>query len=441
MSVTACCLLAAFLGTTVVDAAAGVEGEVAAGRAPVQLTGPEENSLTFTLVPGAALRLRSMTDTLTLTYTPRIFYRIPNALEVNRPLLLHQMTVDHSDKVSRRLTWNSTFSASVGEVDYTASNLVFNTVTSAVRTSVTDIIRLDGQTGFQYELSRLVRWTLDVNADYTRPLGDDRYTPPVNVDGSPVDVGDVPVGGVPESAQVSTVSGLSYAVTRADRVGLSGEITYQWFPDTGRFLLLSPSMFWDKQLSRRTDIGVAAGVAYVVTVEALDGRDQENSFGGTGSFSYNSIIYRARSAVMSLHLGGSLDWFFDPIAGTSQPRAGVDASSNIEVGRDWQITPNASFYTLLRESRSVTGPGRVPGVDDTTVELVSLDATQLRGEIPCSYRISNLAYVNFGVRGSLRGRSLLDEDFSLTELVEFWAFAGLTLRFASGRDEGSWLSM
>lgn len=437
MAVAACCLLAAFLGTTVVEAAAGVEGEVAAGRAPLDLEGDEENSLTFTFVPGAALRLRSMTDTLTLTYTPRIFYRVPNLLDVNRPLLLHQMTLDHSDKVSRRLTWNSTLSASVGEVDYTASNLVFNTATSAVRTSVTDIIRLEGQTGFQYELSRQLRWTWDANADYTRPLGDATFAPPVGMDGTPVDIGNLPLGGVPESAQASTISGLSYAVTRADRVGLSGEITYQWFPDTGRFLLLSPSLFWEKQMSRRTDIGVAAGIAYVVTVETLDGRNQDNSIGGTGSLSYDSVVYRARSAVMSLGLAASLDWFFDPLAGTSQPRAGIDANSNIQVGRDWQITPNASFYTLLRESRSAPAPR----ADDGTINIVSLDATQLRGEIPCSYRLSDLAYVNFGVRGSLRGRSLLDEEFSLTELVEFWAFAGFTLRFASGRDTGNWLSM
>ena len=117
-------------------------------------------------------------------------------------------------------------------------------------------------------------------------------------------------------------------------------------------------------------------------------------------------------------------------------------TSKIEIGRDWQITPNASFYTLLRQSRSDLGGGRTPGADNTgTVELVALDATQLRGEIPCSYRLTNQAFLNFGLRGSLRGRSMLDDDFSLTELVEFWAFAGLTLRFASGRDTGSWLSM
>jgi len=56
MPAPACCLLAAlFASSAVVEAAAGAEGEVAAGRAPIELDGPEENSVTFTLVPGAAL--------------------------------------------------------------------------------------------------------------------------------------------------------------------------------------------------------------------------------------------------------------------------------------------------------------------------------------------------------------------------------------------------
>jgi hypothetical protein len=436
---TACCMLAALLGSAVVEAAAGVEGEVAAGRAPIVLSGPEENSITFTVVPGAALRLRSLTDTLTLTYTPRIFYRAPNALEVDRPLVLHQVSFNQSTEFGRRLVWTSALGASVGEVDYTASNLVFDTVTSVARTSVADILRLEGETGIRYELSRRWRWTLDVEGDYTRPLGDQPTTPPIPPDPN-IDLGDVPFGGVPESAQLSTQTGFSYAVTRSDRIGINGEITYQWFPDTGRFLLLSPDVTWEKQLSQRTNIGVSAGMAYVVTVEAIDG-DQENSFGGTGGFQYNSVVYRARSAVVSMGLAGSLDWFFDPIAGTSQPRAGVDGNSNMAIGRDWQITPNASFYTLLRESRSETGPGRNTMMGNTSVELIALDATQLRAEIPVSYRLTDLTYLSFGARASLRGRSVLDEDFSLTETVEFWAFVGLTLRLATSRDTGAWLSL
>src|SRR5690242_3071202 len=120
MPAAACCLLAAmFASSAVVEAAAGAEGEVAAGRAPIELDGPEENSVTFTLVPGAALRVRSAASSVTLTYTPRIFYRVPNALEVDRPLVLHQVALDHSQSFSRRLSWATTGNFSIGEIDYT----------------------------------------------------------------------------------------------------------------------------------------------------------------------------------------------------------------------------------------------------------------------------------------------------------------------------------
>src|SRR3712207_4245571 len=105
----ACCLLAAFISSaSVVEAAAGIDGEVAVGRAPVQLTGPEENSLTFTLVPGVGLRLRSVTNTLSLAYTPRFFQRIPNQLNVDRPLVLHQLQLTDTWLTRRNMAWTST---------------------------------------------------------------------------------------------------------------------------------------------------------------------------------------------------------------------------------------------------------------------------------------------------------------------------------------------
>src|SRR5687767_12521015 len=99
----ACSLLIAALSAAVVEAAVGANGEVAAGRAPVDVDGDEENSLTFTLVPGAGLRLRSSTASLLLSYTPRIFYRLPNALGVDRPLVLHQVGADHAQELTGRL--------------------------------------------------------------------------------------------------------------------------------------------------------------------------------------------------------------------------------------------------------------------------------------------------------------------------------------------------
>jgi len=444
----ACCLLAAVLSSAgVVEAAAGVDGEVAAGRAPVDPTNPtqdSENSITFTLVPGAALRLRSQTNNLTLTYTPRIFYRAPNVLEVDRPLVLHQVSLEDAVELSRRLSWSSQASLSIGEIDYTASSLVFAPGTSAVRTSVADIVRVDGTSGVRYDLTRRLRWTVDASAEYTTPIGDS------GVSGLPADSplpDGVVFGALPESAQVSAETGLSYALSRSDRLGMAGELTYQWFPDTGRFLLLSPDVTWESQLSRRTSISLSAGIAYVIALETQGGIQQENAFGGTGGFQLASVFHKSRVATVTGAFNASLDWFFDPVAGTSQPRAGVDAGVDIQIGRKWQISPNASFYAVLRDRGQTLGEPPITTPDGTMAPVVTdvqgidYDSTQLRAEIPFRYSLSRNVLLSFGARGSMRGNSLSDDDFELDRLVEFWAFGGLTVRFSSGRDYGSWLSL
>ena len=438
MPAPACCLLVAlFASSAVVEAAAGAEGEVAAGRAPIELDGPEENSVTFTLVPGAALRVRSVASSLTLTYTPRIFYRVPNALEVDRPLVLHQLALDHSQSFSRRLTWATTGNFSIGEIDYTASNLVFDPGTSAVRSSVTDIVRADATTGIKLDVTRRLRWTLDVSGEYTKPLGDDDLP-----DNLPANLA-VLAGSVPESAQFSTKSSLSYAINRTDRLAANGEVTYQWFPDRGRFLLLSPDISWESQLNRRTNISLSAGVAYVISLETQVGVSSENAFGGTGGFSLSTVMYKTRQATATTTFNATVDWFFDPVAGTSQPRAGVDLGTDITIGRDWVIGPSASFYTTLRDPNSTLAAQPVTDpADPTTQTLVINDySTTLRGELPFRYNLNKYVGLNWGVRASLRGRSIVQDDFKLGEQYEIWGFFGLSVRYAGGHDTGNWLSL
>jgi hypothetical protein len=442
----ACCLLAAFISSaSVVEAAAGIDGEVAVGRAPVQLTGPEENSLTFTLVPGVGLRLRSVTNTLSLAYTPRIFQRIPNQLNVDRPLVLHQLQLNDTWLTRRNMAWTSTAGLSVGELDYTASNFYFPAGSSAVRTSVVDIIRAEGQTGFVLDLTRRFRWTADVTAEYTTPLDTDETAtaPPVTMEG---DLSNLVGGTVPESAQVSGRSSFSYALSRNDRLGVNGEVTYQWFPDTGRFLLLSPDLSWERRLGRQSTLALSGGFAYVITLATSDGSDPGDAIGGTGSIQFNSELHRARNMRVSTNFGAGVDWFFDPIAGTSQPRASVDAGTNIDIGRDWSIGPNAAFYTVLRGygttvGAAATGPDAMAPPTAVDTQPITPDATQLRLEIPFTYRVTDFVALNFGARGSLRGRSLTQDDFQLGEQYEIWAFFGLTLRMTSGEDNAMWLSL
>ena len=452
------CLLLTAFSASVVEGAVGADGEVAAGRAPVALTGPEESALTFTVTPGVALRLRGASDTLALSYTPRIFYRLPNELDLNRPLVLHQVALTEQSEIGRRVNWASAAQLSIGELDYTASGAVFGQSTpagaapgapagapasSVLRTSVADILRAEGQTGLKIDLSRRLSMSLDVSGEYTTPLGENTAVP---IDtGAPVPPGEPPpeltvVGpAVPESAQISTAAGFSYDVSRYDHLGAAAEVTYQWFPDTGIYLSLNPEVSWQTQLSQRTTFDVSAGFAYVITLEANPGFDDDNSIGGTGSFNLSSVAHKSRNVRVSTSVGASLDWYFDPLAGTSQPRAGVDVGTNIEIGRDWFINPNAAFYATIREGREAVmgtdAEGNPVGI------AVYPDATMLRAELPFSYNLSRAMSLSFGGRATLRGRALTDEGFSMTEQYEFWAFLGLTVRFATGHEDPSWLGL
>ncbi len=442
-------MIALAFASAVVEAAVGADGEVAAGRAPVELDGPEENSVTFTLVPGAGVRLRSKTESLALSYTPRIFYRVPNALQVSRPLILHQASLSHAAALDRSAAWASSAQLSAGEVDYTASGL-FDPGSSAVRTSIAELVRVEGETGLKVELSRRLRWTLDASGDYTTPIG--ASNTPAVLTPVPDPASEMPVpeltlsagGGLPESAQLSTQSSLSYAVSRTDRLATSAEVTYQWFPDTGRFLLLSPDISWESQASRRTSFTISAGVAYVITLETPTSYDSSDAIGGTGGVRIDSVLYKSRNTSVSSALNASLDWFFDPIAGTSQPRAGVDLGTEISIGRDWLIGPNASFYAVLRGARARVGGNDELGPDGMPLpvrEVVSADSTVLRAEVPISYAVSREVSLSFGGRASFRGRPLSQDGFRLDERLELWAFFGLTVRLATGHDYGSWLSL
>jgi hypothetical protein len=447
----ACCLLAALFSSAVVEAAAGADAEIAVGRAPIAQTGPEENSVTLALTPGVALRLREPMQTWTLSYAPRIFYRAPNELDVSRPLVLHQFSLENAAVIGRRLTLTSSAGLNFGEIDYTASGLIAPPGSSTVRTSVADILRVQGQTELQFEATRRVRWIGSLSGVYITPLDDQPTAPPIAVDanGDPLPNQLVVGGTIPESAQISAKSSLSYALDRTNRIAANGEITYQWFPDTGRFLLLSPDVSWTAQPSLRTKFSVSGGIAYVVTLATPPGIDDSDAFGGTGGFEFSSVVYKTRATRLTTGFGASLDWFFDPVAGTSLPRAAAEVGTDIEFGRDWLIGPKVAFYAVIRDASSRVG-GTIPTTDDTTVpvppqpvevQVVSPDATQLRIDIPVRYRLSKNAFFNFGTRTYFRGRSVTQDNFSLTEQYEFWTYAGLTIRFASGREGPSWLSL
>jgi hypothetical protein len=438
----ACCLLLAAFSSSVVEAAIGAEGEVAAGRAPLDYAGKARDSLTFTLTPGAGLRARSRFNTLTLSYTPRIFYRLPNALEVNRPLVLHHVGLDHAYELGQRLTWSSSLQLSVGQVDYTAAAVVFDARQSAnIRSSITDLFRTTGNTGLRYRLGPRFTLNWEGGVEYTTTIDDAPVTPAPAEDG-----GDIRTFGsiIPDSFQIRTKPAISLSVGRASHVGAGAELTYQWFKDTSRYLVLAPELDYDYTFGKRLTLNLAGGIAYVWTLDAVNPAERKNSLGGTGSIGLTSDVYRGPGVTATLSVDASLEWYFDPVLGTSQPRAGTTISNLTSIGRYWTFTPNVSFYTVLKTVyyRPVDLQGRPIPQDPNNPDQrnLALDATIFRVELPFSYQLSDTASIGFGARGALRGPPL-QAPGPFREQTEFWAFVGLTLRAATSGDYGAWLPL
>jgi hypothetical protein len=444
----ACCLLLAAFSSSVVEAAIGAEGEVASGRAPVDYAGESKNAITFTLVPGAGLRSRAQFNTLTLSYTPRIFYRLPNALDVDHPLVLHQVGLDHTLKVGHRLAWASSAQLAVGQIDYTAAGVVFDpNISSAVRTSVTDILRTTATTGLKYQLGPRFMLNWEGGVEYTTTLDQATIVPaPVTDPTVPVTPStDASTFGtvIPDSFQVRTQPGISLSVGRASHVGVAAELTYQWFKDTARYLVLSPELEWDTTFGQRFSLGLSGGVAYVWTLDAVNPQDRNNSLGGTGSVNLQSVIYRGTGTTSTLGIVSSLEWYFDPILGTSQPRAGATVTNQTSFGRYFTFAPSVAFYTVLKTVYyRQLGPNGMPLPPDPTMPngVVAPDATLARVELPFSYQFSDAASFGFGVRAALRGPPI-QAPGPFNEQFEFWAFLGLTLRAATSLDHGAWLPL
>lgn len=448
----ACSLLLAAFASSVVEAGVGADSEVAAGRAPVDYAGTPKDSASFTVVPGAGLRRRSAQSTVTLSYTPRIYYRGPNALSVDRPLVLHQAALNHNWDATHEFAWTSSAQVSVGQLDYTAAGVVFDeTISSAVRTSITDIFRATGTTGFRFAFGPRVSLNVDNSVEYTTTLDDTSVipTPEATAAGEPVvGTGQSVFGSViPDSFQLSSHPALGYLIGRDMHIGTSVDVTYQWFKDTARYLLISPDLYWDAKFGARTTVSIAGGVSYLHVLDAVNVADQENSVGGNAHVDLNTIVYRGSGTTATYGIDASLEYYFDPITATSTPRAGATTRLLLELGKQWALEPLAAFYTVLKTTRyrflnnglPVTAdpndPNGIPIVEDR----VANDATLVRLELPVTYQASEGVGFSFGVRSNMRARPLTDDNFKLNEQAELWAFVGLTIRTATSADHGAWL--
>jgi hypothetical protein len=422
-------LLALALGAAVVEGAVGADTEVAAGRAPVEINGPERNSVSFTGTPAVGLRVTDETHTFTTTYAPRFYYRLPNVLDVNRPLVLHQVDLGYENLIDISTLWTTVAALDIGELDYTSASQIFDPQTSGLQQDVEQIARVSGDSTYRVTTSRRSTWQLSLQGEYTTPINTDDDEPAAPTE--PVDPTLPPVAPatttILKSASGTVRPHYRYVVSRRDFITSELRLSYQWFSNGGEFVVVSPQLGWERRLSYRSTLVTSAGPLYVVVLSAAPGADDDNFIGGSGLLELRSTLSRGDGHELTGNLSGTVDWFFDPLAGTSDPRATVQASAVARFGRKWTLSPVVSFSTLLREESG------------GAAAIARTDASVLRADLPVRYDINDNLRFNFGLRSSFRGGRLGTDDFSLTETYEAWAYVGLALAFGTSGERTSWI--
>ncbi|MBC8070884.1 MAG: hypothetical protein IAG13_21330, partial [Deltaproteobacteria bacterium] len=246
------------------EISAGVSAELRGGYAPVQAGAPERASMLMLVVPNIDLRYRHRrAGVLTFGYSPRVLYRLPNFLSVERPLFLHQLSLVYGVALNRRWDMFLGTNASLGEIDYTAVTQVFDPLQTEVPDA--DVLNFaigDGQLLFTGFLAPRHRLSIAPSVGYRRSLNDNQVVQPDPPPGEPVDPNAAPLPRTSFPNQVSGNLFLSYGyqATRRDEIRLLTFNGVTAFDPGATYLTDDVRLGWVHQIERRVTSEIDAGV-------------------------------------------------------------------------------------------------------------------------------------------------------------------------------------
>lgn len=151
---------------------ARVRAEVAVGSAPVDYGGRQSATVTYTLSPMGGWWIGTHTRSLLLAYTPRLMLRRPNRAGVNRPLILHDVSADYAERLSRRMQLSSRLAWVYGETDYLSFEEALGpTQTTVPRIALIRTTQVLGQVGLSHAYARRHARQIGVGASRLEPNG------------------------------------------------------------------------------------------------------------------------------------------------------------------------------------------------------------------------------------------------------------------------------
>jgi hypothetical protein len=378
------------------DDAVFADTEVRVGSAPVAPRESPERTFVVDFEPGAAVRLSERRWSLVLGAGPRFYYRVPNFLDLHRPLVLLQGHAEYRYDFSPRVRWTSRAETDYGEVDYTSAQLAFGTpVARQIETPVLKIFTLGGSTGFDWTISRRYSLATVASVMYTVPT--EELDPPP----------------FPTTAGFSVDLRPRWLFDRVSSFYLSVTPHYYYTEPGADYTSLAESIGYQRSLSRATELETSAGASVT--------RSEDAALFWTplASVRLSHISYRRRGLTVTNHVQARVETRFDPSIGQVFPTAAVEADASEEIGEHWTLTTT------------------VTGTTTVTAEPVTQDAadSSFGASIVLARDLAPGIDATLGARYSTWATHLRADHFMLFDR-QVWAFVGLRAVFGAGPNEG-----
>jgi hypothetical protein len=404
-----------------VELDASVTSESRAGQAPIVAGQAPGFSLVELVTPALALRLFDDHDLqLRLDYGLRIFARATEGLPLASPLILHTVTLSAKARLSPVLTSTAAANLSVGAADYSYLPQLLGTNQSTLPYSV-DIFSTSGSLDTQLRLDP--RWTLSgvVEAAYSKPISS---APPNASDMSTL----IPY---PRRSLLGARSALVTRASRTDDVILTVGAQYQTISSvgllpasdpnqvsvaSGRFVILTvwPQLGWRTRLSPRQELHFTAGVVYNHILVNPTGQHPQ-PLAPTGAFDFTINVMSHNDVALRVVGGTGVDYFVDPILGTTGLRGQVSSGFYLAFPPDWTAGLEASFATPLSRADA--------GLLNAT--MLYPDETAASVTLPLRHRLSRNVLMDFGGLWSNRGPRLSAPNWAFHQR-QLWVYFALT---------------
>jgi|GEM_PF-2530108 len=382
-----------------VDLATGARAELNAGRIPVTSVQDSAPGTEQTLVLRAGVRLISQTSSLSLIYRPRYYLRLPDALEIGRPLLLHDIGLAWTAELNRRLSLSWRTRASAGELPLSGLLLVFDPGTGKVNASVVPVFRVNSNLSMTAETGKRQTTNATLSVNHNDSFGSN--------------------SAFERSETLGLALTHSLTLSKRTSIGISTLGGYVWPETTPESATIGGLLFISQKIRAPSSIRLAAGLTQAwVRGGASAWPLPTTDLTYTTSFSGKSQRY-------SLNVTAGTRAFLDVLVATYRPQAFVG------VGLTGQILTAWTFGTNLLFSTDISGPRLVPGGQPTQLNL----------EVPVGYRISDNLLVSSGLRVALSAPALSEWTTSTSNQFQdqVSVFAALDWTIGSEKSRGVWL--